>query len=545
MAILPGPRSGTQRDGRVRAGHQDRGWRRLRPRDLGRVGRGAPPGRHAGRPVAPGARPLPPPAGARPARSARRGSHPGVRARAGRRADRLTRRPAAMARQDADRLIRPDPGWPPRRLARRGQARLSPAGQGQPPGRRRRGRPAALPGHPGGLRPDRRPGRLGRPAAAAPGRDARGRPTPIGRDATHRAYGGRARRTRESDDRGGRARPGPRPRDRPRAARPARDRPPGRRAGRRGAAGSGRPPRPPKKATLGSTSYDGVEAEPFEPGLGRRVVVRHDLRHVLDAQPQGVRRPAQARPGVPGPGPSGGARRRRRRRGRAAAPDAERHRAPTGVDAPTGRAPGTTHPHDRDVVGGDRRRAPATRPRRRRGRRTAPHGAGRARATTTAAAPMPRPSARGPTRRRPAATCGWTSDDGPSLVGRVGRAVVGWAPIALGIGWLVGELSGCGRFAATCDPVGRADHASSPSWRVLAVLLLVPRAGPVGRRGRGRRRSPPPSPAPVLALDGRCRRTRPAAGPPWGAARHRLVASGWSRARPRGPPRPAGDRPVS
>ena len=38
------------------------------------------------------------------------------------------------------------------------------------------------------------------------------------------------------------------------------------------------------------------------------------------------------------------------------------------------------------------------------------------------------------------------------LRGRAVRAVVGWLPIALGIGWLIGEVTGCGRFAATCDP---------------------------------------------------------------------------------------------
>lgn len=38
------------------------------------------------------------------------------------------------------------------------------------------------------------------------------------------------------------------------------------------------------------------------------------------------------------------------------------------------------------------------------------------------------------------------------LRGRVIRAFVGWLPVALGIGWLVGEVTGCGRFAATCDP---------------------------------------------------------------------------------------------
>jgi curved DNA-binding protein CbpA len=57
--------------------------------------------------------------------------------------------------------------------------------------------------------------------------------------------------------------------------------------------------------------------------------------------------------------------------------------------------------------------------------------------------------------------------------GRVIRAIVGWLPIALGIGWLVGEVTGCGRFAATCDP------AVSPlillvQGGVLVVLLLSP-----------------------------------------------------------------------
>jgi hypothetical protein len=68
---------------------------------------------------------------------------------------------------------------------------------------------------------------------------------------------------------------------------------------------------------------------------------------------------------------------------------------------------------------------------------------------------------------------GWLEADHPGPAVRVGRAVLGWAPIALGIGWLAGELSGCARFAATCD------RSSEPAiWAiqlvVLAVLLLVP-----------------------------------------------------------------------
>ena len=59
------------------------------------------------------------------------------------------------------------------------------------------------------------------------------------------------------------------------------------------------------------------------------------------------------------------------------------------------------------------------------------------------------------------------------LRGRVIRAFVGWLPVALGIGWIVGELTGCGRFAATCDP------AVDPAILVvqgaaLAGLLLAP-----------------------------------------------------------------------
>ena len=53
------------------------------------------------------------------------------------------------------------------------------------------------------------------------------------------------------------------------------------------------------------------------------------------------------------------------------------------------------------------------------------------------------------------------------------RAVLGWLPIALGLGWLLGELTGCGRFAATCDPVRRAAHGSWPGI-VLAILVLLP-----------------------------------------------------------------------
>src|SRR5688500_13382707 len=76
-------------------------------------------------------------------------------------------------------------------------------------------------------------------------------------EATYRAYGGRSRRARPSGASGPAAGP---PGARPAGPRPSAD----------GAAGSRppRPERPPNKATLGSTSYDGADAEPFEPDWG-------------------------------------------------------------------------------------------------------------------------------------------------------------------------------------------------------------------------------------------------------------------------------------
>jgi len=53
------------------------------------------------------------------------------------------------------------------------------------------------------------------------------------------------------------------------------------------------------------------------------------------------------------------------------------------------------------------------------------------------------------------------------------RALVGWFPIAFGLGWLVGELTGCGRFAATCDPAV-APLTAIGQGTILVALLLLP-----------------------------------------------------------------------
>jgi hypothetical protein len=61
------------------------------------------------------------------------------------------------------------------------------------------------------------------------------------------------------------------------------------------------------------------------------------------------------------------------------------------------------------------------------------------------------------------------------LRGRILRAFFGWLPIAFGLGWLFGELTGCGRFAATCDT------SVNPlilviQGAVLVALVLLPTA---------------------------------------------------------------------
>jgi hypothetical protein len=63
--------------------------------------------------------------------------------------------------------------------------------------------------------------------------------------------------------------------------------------------------------------------------------------------------------------------------------------------------------------------------------------------------------------------------------GRLARAAIGWLPIALGLGWLVGEMTGCGRFAATCDDAAVAPMLFLVQVLAFAVLLVVPAAGSI------------------------------------------------------------------
>jgi hypothetical protein len=71
----------------------------------------------------------------------------------------------------------------------------------------------------------------------------------------------------------------------------------------------------------------------------------------------------------------------------------------------------------------------------------------------------------------------WLDDERPSIAARIARGVAGWIPAALGIGWIAGEVTGCARFSAGCDP-SVAPLSLLVQLGALLILLLV---GPVAR----------------------------------------------------------------
>lgn len=318
--------------------------------------------------------------------------------------------------------------------------------------------------------------------------------------ATYRAYGGRPR------PRPG-ARPGPRPRPSgsTRTARPpgestARaDRPPGETGQTDQAGQPGQPSQPGqpgerrrKKATLGSTSYDDVDPGAFSPDWGGASWYGTTSGTYWTINPKEYADPRKH-------GPEYQARARRAeemRSGRRAevpaeAPSTDASEAPpapaAGVD-PTARteSPGPPPPPTHttsswwEATTGDATTSAA-------GTGAAGDTAGtppRRRPATAAYAPPPPRYADDTapdlsTEAVVASIRGWLDDDHPTSVARIGRAVIGWAPIALGGGWLAGEISGCGRFAATCSPT-----VAPLTWiaqlGLLLLLILLPRLARIG-----------------------------------------------------------------
>jgi DnaJ-like protein len=325
--------------------------------------------------------------------------------------------------------------------------------------------------------PDARIRRPGGPGSAGARRAWEADPTRAG--ATHRAYGGRSR-----------TRPGPRPR--PSAGPPGSPGSPGSSTDGR----TGRPPRPdrpPNKATLGSTSYDGADAEPLDPDWGGASWYGTSSGTYWTLNPK-----EYADPRKHGPEYQARARRADLRRAGMRAPVSETLASAAGpedAEAPDdANTPEGPQASPEPAEASHETAEPATHTASSWWQSTPTEPAARAAAPAEAVsrARSPRtPPPAGPPRSTAAAAAGadgedvsteavldsirrWIDDRRPGVGARVGRAVIGWAPIALGIGWFAGEISGCGRFSADCHP------AVAPiSWAaqllVLALLIAVTR----------------------------------------------------------------------
>lgn len=278
-------------------------------------------------------------------------------------------------------------------------------------------------------------------------------------DATHRAYGGRSRRTRPTGPRPGEHDAGEPPRE-PREPREPR------------ASGPPREPREPKLATMGSTSYDGVDSEAFEPDWGGASWYGTTSGTYWTLNPKEYADPRKH-------GPEYQARARRAAETAAAsasaAVDAE---AAVAAEAPDRAAPPTHTTSSWWDATAAEPTSDHTAP-------TAEQPTAWADADTGAmgASPTERTSSPSPDMRpigiANASTSAWDparwlATGSGGVAGRVIRAVVGWAPIVLGIGWLAGEITGCARFSAQCD-ASSAPIAWFAQVLILAVLLVVPR----------------------------------------------------------------------
>lgn len=285
-----------------------------------------------------------------------------------------------------------------------------------------------LPGE--GTGPARGPGAGRRASGPRPPWDA----DPERTDATHRAYGGRSRRARPAGQRPASGSTGNASTDgssRPGGANPARP----------------RSARDSKKATLGSTSYDGAEAEPFEPDWGGASWYGTTSGTYWTLNPKEYADPRKHGPEYQA---------RARRAAEAAETIEDVGEAAEAVE-PLGAAdPGTVPPTHTTTSWWD---ATAAEP-------AAPIAGDPAPVSTPTPEPSPPIATWDPTRFLEPASGG--------IVGRIARAVLGWAPIALGIGWLAGEITGCARFAASCD-ASSAPIAWFAQIAVLALLLIVSR----------------------------------------------------------------------
>jgi curved DNA-binding protein CbpA len=219
--------------------------------------------------------------------------------------------------------------------------------------------------------------------------------------------------------------------------------------------------RAPNKATLGSTSYDAAEDEPFEPdwsgggwyGASSGTYWTINPKEYADPRKHGPEYQRRAR------------------------------RPIDGVDYD----PADDDPElsGEDFEGQDSETATGAEKQRFDGRWTYPEDGGRAghdeagtdddwRGHDEPLATEPRPTLAETADRMLAGDVG--------LVGRLAVTFAGWVPLAAVIGWLAGELSGCGRFTAGCvDPSGI--WVILPNLVVVVLLAALPQVAAISAAG--------------------------------------------------------------
>ncbi|HEX5013435.1 MAG TPA: J domain-containing protein [Candidatus Limnocylindrales bacterium] len=220
--------------------------------------------------------------------------------------------------------------------------------------------------------------------------------------------------------------------------------------------------RPPNKATLGSTSYDAAEDEPFEPDWSGGTWYGASSGTYWTINPKEYADPRKHGPEYQ--------RRARRRLDGVEYDPADDDPELSGDDFEGQESETTTGSERRGFDGrwaypDDDGYAP--------GEDAATSGPD-ARWNDDVLTPDPRPTAAETADRLLAGNVG--------LIGRLLLAFVGWAPIAAMVGWVTGEVSGCSRFTATCgDPGGI--WVIAPNLVVAVLLFALPRVAAISAAG--------------------------------------------------------------
>jgi curved DNA-binding protein CbpA len=312
--------------------------------------------------------------------------------------------------------------------------------------------------------PSARAGPAGR--AAPTNRQQSSAADPDRTEATRRAYRARPAEGPADAGHGAKARPG-----RTRAARPD---------GTRGTdpdLSNGDEPRARAdrgKATLGSTSYDGADAGPFEPDWGGASWYGTTSGTYWTINPREYADPRKH-------GPEYQARARRR----PPSVDGRGEPATTSGEAATGSAASdaAADPADESVAAAAPSAGPGP---------SQHEAAGEAASRTASSGRRPRYATRPPAwapgpPQPPDAGRSWSVMrfvDGArrTVSGRIGLALAGWLPIGIGLAVALGESTGCSRFVEGCEgPFGLATVIGQGS--VVVLLLLLPRVAAIATLG--------------------------------------------------------------